>query len=214
MTGCGRTGAGLARVLDTAHHVVTVVDSDPRAFERLGPPSAASRSPESVRPRRAPACRHPGGRRHRRGDGRRRGQRRRFRIAGRIFRVPKVVARLYDRQGAHLPAARCTGRRPVDWGIHRAADLLTFSDVGAIMSLGTGQVDLVEIDLPPLLDGRPISELTAPGESYRSPSAVRQDVHPDNGDDHADRRHRPPRGRRRLARPVRVDARHEVRTQP
>jgi len=32
------------------------------------------------------------------------------------------------------------------------------------MSLGTGQVDLVEIDLPPLLDGRPISELTAPGE--------------------------------------------------
>ena len=52
---------------------------------------------------------------------------------------------------------------PVDWGIHRAADLLTFSDVGAITSLGTGQVDLVEIDLP-LLDGRPVGELTTPGE--------------------------------------------------
>ena len=53
---------------------------------------------------------------------------------------------------------------PVDWGIHRAADLLTFSDVGALMSLGTGQVDLVEVELPHLLAGRPIDELTAPGE--------------------------------------------------
>ena len=95
------------------------------------------------------------------------------RIAGRIFRVPKVVARLYDPGKAHI--YRRLGVQvvaPVDWGIHRAADLLTFSDVGAITSLGTGQVDLVEIDLPPLLDGRPISELTAREKSCRSPSAV------------------------------------------
>ena len=138
------------------------------------------------------------------------------RIAGRIFRVPKVVARLYDPGKAHI--YRRLGVQvvaPVDWGIHRAADLLTFSDVGAIMSLGTGQVDLVEIDLPPLLDGRPIERADGAGRSHADRhQPCRQDVHPDNGDDHAGRRHRPPRGRRRLARPSRVDAGHEVRRQP
>ena len=32
------------------------------------------------------------------------------------------------------------------------------------MSIGTGHVDLVELDVPQLLDGRPLGELTAPGE--------------------------------------------------
>ena len=164
--GCGRTGAGLARVLDTAGHAVTVVDSAPSAFERLGSTFggvwvggagidadvllragieaadgiAAVTGDDEVNAVVA-------------------------RIAGRLFRVPKVVARLYDPRKAEI--YRRLGVQvvaPVDWGIHRAADLLTFSDVGAIMSLGTGQVDLVEVDVPPLLDGRPLGELTAPGE--------------------------------------------------
>lgn len=53
---------------------------------------------------------------------------------------------------------------PVDWGIQRAADLLTFSEVGDLISLGSGQVDLVEVELPHLLSGRPVDELAAPGE--------------------------------------------------
>ncbi|MBP7602029.1 MAG: NAD-binding protein, partial [Thermoflexales bacterium] len=35
--GCGRVGADLAQTLSHAGHVVTVVDNDPAAFERLGP---------------------------------------------------------------------------------------------------------------------------------------------------------------------------------
>jgi trk system potassium uptake protein TrkA len=153
-------------VLDTARHAVTVVDSDPSVFERLGSTFggvsiagigfdrdvllragietadgiAAVTGDDEVNAVVA-------------------------RVAGRIFRVPKVVARLYDPGKAQI--YRRLGVQvvaPVDWGIHRAADLLTFSEVGAIMSLGTGQVDLVEVDLPHLLDGRPVNELSAPGE--------------------------------------------------
>jgi len=166
VTGCGRTGAGLARVLDTARHVVTVVDSDPKAFERLGS-TFGGVSITGIGFDRDVLLRAgieaAGGIAAVTGDDEVNAVV--ARIAGRIFRVPKVVARLYDPGKAHI--YRRLGVQvvaPVDWGIHRAADLLTFSDVGAIVSLGTGQVDLVEIDLPALLDGRPVSELTAPGE--------------------------------------------------
>jgi trk system potassium uptake protein TrkA len=164
--GCGRTGAGLARVLDTAGHVVTVVDSDPSTFARLGStfegsPIAGVGIDRDVLHRAGIEA--ADGIAAVTGDDEVNAVV--ARVAGRIFHVPKVVARLYDpgkaliyrRLGVQVVA-------PVDWGIHRAAGLLTFSEVGAIMSLGTGQVDLVEVDLPPLLDGRPVDELTAPGE--------------------------------------------------
>ena len=89
------------------------------------------------------------------------------RIAGRVFRVPKVVARLYDPGKAQI--YRRLGVQvvaPVDWGIQRAAELLTFSQVGELISLGSGQVDLVEVDLPHLLAGRSIDELRASGEVH------------------------------------------------
>jgi trk system potassium uptake protein TrkA len=164
--GCGRTGAGLARVLDTGRHAVTVVDSDGEAFERLGSTfggisTAGTGLDRDVLVRAG--IEGADGIAAVTGDDEVNAVV--ARIAGRMFRVPKVVARLYDPGKAHI--YRRLGVQvvaPVDWGIHRAADLLTFSDVGAIASLGTGQVDLVEIDLPPLLDGRSVSELTAPGE--------------------------------------------------
>ena len=164
--GCGRTGAGLARVLDTAGHAVTVVDSDPNAFGRLGPTfGGVSISGVGI----DPDVLHRAGIEAADGVAAVTGDDEVnavvARIAGRLFHVPKVVARLYDPAKAEI--YRRLGVQviaPVDWGIHRAADLLTFSDVGAIMSLGTGQVDLVEVDVPQLLDGRPLGELTAPGE--------------------------------------------------
>jgi trk system potassium uptake protein TrkA len=164
--GCGRTGAGLAHVLDTAGHTVTVVDSDPSAFERLGS-SFGGVSINGVGI--DPDVLHRAGIEEADGIAAVTGDDEVnavvARMASRFFRVPKVVARLYDPGKAQI--YRRLGVQvvaPVDWGIHRAADLLTFSDVGAIMSLGTGQVDLVQVDLPLLLDGRPVSELTAPGE--------------------------------------------------
>jgi trk system potassium uptake protein TrkA len=87
------------------------------------------------------------------------------RLATEIFRVPKVVARLHDPLKAEI--YRRLGIQvvaPVDWSIHRTADLLTFAQASVLVSLGSGQVDLVDAEAPPLLDGRRLAEVAVPGE--------------------------------------------------
>lgn len=166
VTGCGRTGAGLAAQLDAAGHDVTVIDTDASAFDRLGPTFGGT-----------PVC----------GVGFDRTVLERAgidrvdglaavtgndevnavvaRLAARIFRVPKVVARLHDPLKAEI--YRRLGIQvvaPVDWSIHRTADLLTFAQGGVLVSLGSGQVDLVEASAPPPLEGRRVAEIAVPGE--------------------------------------------------
>ena len=165
--GCGRMGAGLADTLSARSHAVTVVDQDAAAFERLG---ASFRGQTLV------------------GVGIDRdvlmqaGVERAdalaavtvsdetnvvaARLAGQVFRVPRVVARLYDPRKAEI--YRRLGLQTIattSWGIHRIVELLTFSHLDAIASLGSGEVDIVETEIPALLVGRTVKELTLPGET-------------------------------------------------
>ena len=85
-------------------------------------------------------------------------------MASKVFRVPKVVARVYDPRHAEL--YRRLGLQTVDmvaWGINRIADLLSASQLDTVLNLGSN-VNLVEADVPLLLEGRTVKELTAPGE--------------------------------------------------
>ncbi|MGA9351830.1 MAG: NAD-binding protein [Anaerolineae bacterium] len=164
--GCGRMGAGLAQTLNLNGHSVTVVDKDPVAFERLGPAFkgqtvvgvgfdrdvllqagieradglAAVTDSDEANVVSA-------------------------RLASQVFRVPRVVARLYDTRQAEI--YRRLGLQtiaPVTWGIHQIADLLCYSPLDTVLSLGSGEVDLVKTEIPPLLAGRTVNELTVPGE--------------------------------------------------
>ncbi len=166
VTGCGRTGSGLARALDTAGHHVAVLDSDESAFERLGPTFRGTTLHDVGFDRAAL---------ERAGIGTVDGLAAVTgndevnavvaRLASRIFHVPKVVARLHDplkaaiyrRLGVQVVA-------PVDWSIQRTVEMLTFAQAGVLISLGSGQVDLVVAEAPHLLDGRTVGEVTAPGE--------------------------------------------------
>jgi trk system potassium uptake protein len=164
--GCGRMGAGLAQVLSRRRHTVTVVDRDPTAFELLGPAftgqtvtgigfdretllqagiecadglAAVTASDET----NVVAAR----------------------LARLMFRVPRVVARLYDPRKAEI--YRRLGIQTISttaWGIHRIAELLGYSDLDSLASLGSGEVDLVEIAVPHPLIGRTVDEVTVPGE--------------------------------------------------
>jgi trk system potassium uptake protein TrkA len=164
--GCGRMGAGLARTLSLRGHAVTVVDNDPAAFERLGPAfkgqtvvgigfdrdvllqagieradglAAVTASDEA----NVVAAR----------------------IASQVFRVPRVVARVYDPHKAEIyQRLGLQTIAPVTWGIHQIADLLCYSPLDTVLSLGSGEVDLVKTEIPPLLAGRTVNELTVPGE--------------------------------------------------
>lgn len=166
--GCGRTGAGLAQTLILQGHSVAVVDRDQMAFERLGPRFqgrtitgmgidrevlhqagieqvdglAAVSGTDEVNVVVARVARH-------------------------VFRVPRVVARLYDPRKAEIYVRLGVQTvAPVTWGLHRIAELLSFSDLHPTTSLGSGEVDLVDISLPPLLAGRSVRDVTVPGEVH------------------------------------------------
>lgn len=166
--GCGRMGAGLARMLIQRGHTVTVVDRDPTAFERLGitfkgqtvvgvgfdrdvlvqagieraDGLAAVTVSDEVNIVTA-------------------------RLASMVFRVPRVFARLYDPRKAEIyQRLGLQTIAPVAWAISQAADLLSYSELDTVFSLGSGEVNLIEVEAPPLLVGRTTRDLTVLGEVH------------------------------------------------
>ncbi|MCB0153568.1 MAG: TrkA family potassium uptake protein [Anaerolineae bacterium] len=166
--GCGRMGAGLAQTLNLQGHTVAVVDSDPAAFTRLGP-SFHGLTVTGVGFDRAVLLKAG----IERADGLAAvtgsdetnvvtG-----RLAGQVFQVPKVVARLYDPRKAEIyQRLGLQTITPINWGINRVAELLSFFPFTTTASLGSGQVDLIEAEIPPLLVGRTVEALTIPGEVH------------------------------------------------
>lgn len=164
--GCGRVGEQLARLLVDEGHQVSVIDYDARALERLGPnfkglriagvgfdrdvlvkagieqadAFAAASSSDNVNIVAA-------------------------RIAHNIFHVPRVVARLFDPQRAEI--YRRLGMLTISsttWGAERLRELLTSAELDPLISFGSGEVSLVNIDLPSHLVGRMVKDLTVPTE--------------------------------------------------
>jgi trk system potassium uptake protein TrkA len=87
------------------------------------------------------------------------------RLARLVFEVPKVISRLYDPQkgdiyqrlGVQIVA-------PATWAVNRFAELLAYSELDTMLSLGNGEVEIVEVSVPPLLVGRNVRTLSVPGE--------------------------------------------------
>jgi trk system potassium uptake protein TrkA len=89
------------------------------------------------------------------------------RLARQMFRVPRVIARLHDPR--HAEVYRRLGIQtitPLTWGIQRLAELLCYAQLNTTLSLGSGEVDIVEVELPYLLVGRTVNELTLVGEIH------------------------------------------------
>jgi trk system potassium uptake protein TrkA len=166
--GCGRTGASLAQTLSQRSHTVTVVDKDPTAFERLGA-SFTGQKVTGVSFDREVLLQ--AGIERTDGLATVTGSDETnvvvARLARRLFKVPRVVARLYDPWKAEV--YRRLGLQtvnPLSWSVHRIAELVCYSPLDAVASLGSGEVDVVEIAISPLLAGRTVSEITIPGEVH------------------------------------------------
>lgn len=164
--GCGRTGGRLIRTLAAAGHDVWVVDADQAALDRIGS-LAGVRTIVGIGFDRdvlaAAGVADADGLAAVTGSDETNAVV--GRVAAEVFGVPRVVARLYDPAKAEI--YRRLGLQvvaPVMWGVQRLADLLTFSPVGEVGSLGTGEVDIVEIVLPRALAGRPVRDVAVPGE--------------------------------------------------
>jgi trk system potassium uptake protein TrkA len=166
IVGCGRMGGSLARTLHLKGHQVTVIDKDPLAFERLGPAFggrtvvgigfdrdaltqagiertdalAAVTTSDETNVVTA-------------------------RIARLTFHVPRVVARVYDPRKADI--YRRLGLQtvsPVVLATSRLAELVSFSHLDTVASLGNGEVEIVLAEIPPMFAGRMAKDLAAVGE--------------------------------------------------
>ena len=164
--GCGRVGEQLTHLLLNEGHQVSVIDSDPHAIEALGQDFkgrkvvgvgfdrtiliqagiesadafAATSSSDNANIIAA-------------------------RIARNYFRVPVVVARLYDPRRAEI--YQRLGLQTISsttWGAERIRELLTHSDFDPILSFGNGEVCLLNVETPYNLVGKLVKDLTVAGE--------------------------------------------------
>jgi trk system potassium uptake protein TrkA len=164
--GCGRVGATLARQLRAAGHEVCVLDRDPDAREQLG---AGFTGTFLV------------------GNGYHRGLLERAgidtadafiavtsgdntnivgaRIAKEDYRVPRVIARIYDPRRADIyQTLGIPTVASVSWTVNRINQLLGHRYLDPDTSFGNGETLLVRETMPAWLTGRPLSELDVDGE--------------------------------------------------
>ncbi|HBZ54348.1 MAG TPA: potassium transporter TrkA [Syntrophobacteraceae bacterium] len=166
IVGCGRVGAQLASLLSLAGHQVAIVDRNSSAFETL----AASFHGERIT-----------------GDGIDHDVLKQAKIdradafasvtnsdnvniiaalvARDAFKVPHVVTRMYDPERAEI--YRRLGIPTISaatWAANEILQMLIHSNLSSRMTLGNGEVQFLETDLPPTLSGRAVNELLVPGE--------------------------------------------------
>jgi trk system potassium uptake protein TrkA len=166
IVGCGRMGSELALQMLHDGHDVTVVDNDPSTFYRLGP-GFKGKTVEGVGFDRDVLVR--AGAEHAdalaavtSGDNRNIVI---ARVARNVFRIPKVVARLYDPRRAEI--YQRLGLQTVSstaWGASRIIQLLAHRDLNVISTLGNGEVELVELEAPPHWVSRAVNNVNVPGE--------------------------------------------------
>ncbi|BCN29599.1 potassium channel family protein [Anaeromicropila herbilytica] len=168
VVGLGRMGIGLSLNLMKKGHQITVIDSNPSAFEKLGKNFNGTKivgigfdrevltearidqvdavvSCTSSDEANAVIAR----------------------IARNIYRVPRVVARLYDSRKADI--YRRIGIQTIStttWGIERATEILSYHQLDSVYEMGNGNVNLVRIEVPSLLVGRSVNEIISIGEIH------------------------------------------------
>jgi trk system potassium uptake protein TrkA len=164
--GCGRLGSRVANMLDGEGHDVAVIDLNPAAFELLRPTFSGERLVgfgfdrdvlEQARIDRADAFVAATT-----GDNRNVVA---ALAAKRRYRVPTVVARIYDPDRARIYLSQ--GIRtvsPVQWSAGRIRDILLHPAIEAEHEFGDGEVAQVRVKLPPHLDGHSVQEVTIPGD--------------------------------------------------
>jgi trk system potassium uptake protein TrkA len=163
IVGCGRVGVELALSIARQNYRVTVVDMNPRAFDRLGPDFtgrtvqgegidqevlkragvetahgfAAATTSDSVNIVAA-------------------------RVARDIYKIEHVVARIYNPRRASIYER--LGLQTIassSWAAQRMEQLLLHSGLKSVHSVGNGEVQLYEIVVPRAWAGQRLSALTA-----------------------------------------------------
>jgi len=164
--GCGRVGSQVSLLLVAQGHEVTVIDHDTNALARLGKDfkgrvvqglgfdrnvlieagvetaegfiSASSSDNANIVAAR---------------------------IARNIFRVPRVVARLYDPVRAEVyHRLGLTTISSTQWGAERIVEVITHTDLDVLQVFGDSGTTMVRIEVPSRLIGYRVGQMNIPGE--------------------------------------------------
>lgn len=166
--GCGKMGSGLALSLSRKKYSITVIDNDKEAFDCLGKnfcgetivgvgfdkdilEKAGIGIADAII-----ACTKSDETNALVG-----------RIARNIYRVPRVISRLYDPRKAEI--YRTLGIQTIsttNWGIKRAIELLSYGQLDSVLTIGDSSIEIVRIDTPALLVGKTVRDITAVGEFH------------------------------------------------
>lgn len=164
--GCGRVGSQVSQLLVRQGHAVTVIDHDANALAKLGQEFkgkvvqglgfdrnvlieagvetaegfVAASSSDNANIVAA-------------------------RIARNIFRVPRVVARLYDPVRAEVyHRLGLTTISSTLWGAERIVEVVTHSDLDVLQVFGDGGTTMVRVEVPSRLNGYRVAQMNIPGE--------------------------------------------------
>lgn len=166
IVGCGRMGSELARILSGKGNNVVIIDADPKAFDLLWPgfngqkvvgmgfdkdvlEEAGIQTADSV-----VACTNSD-----------ESNALIARLSWQKYQVPRAIARLYDPRKASLYDT--LGIQTISttaWGIRRVTELLSYNQLDSVFQFGSGEVEIIKITVPHLLEGRPVNYFNRPGE--------------------------------------------------
>lgn len=167
IVGCGKLGSDLAQELIKGGHAVTVIDVDPAAFKALGDNFVGGTIVgtgfdkdvlEKANIKMADAivaCSKSDEANALIG-----------RMAKNIYRVPRVIARLYNPRKAEI--YRTLGLQTIStttWGVQRTMEMLKYQQLDTVYTIGDGPVGIVRVEVPALLVGKTVNDVTIVGET-------------------------------------------------
>ncbi|MBI4318361.1 MAG: TrkA family potassium uptake protein [Chloroflexi bacterium] len=167
IVGCGRVGSELAGQLSAEGHQVAIIDKNPLAFKRLrkgfkGITVEGNAFDLDVL-KRAGIEQADGFASVTAGDNTN------YVLAAMArsrFKVPRVVTRIYDPLRADI--YRRLGVPTISstvWGANKIRELLSYIGLSSILTVANGEVEVVEVEVSPLLAGQPLSDIIIPGEA-------------------------------------------------
>ncbi len=87
------------------------------------------------------------------------------RTAREYYRVPRVIARIYDPRRAEIyRGLGISTIASVTWTSTRLLDMVTHPDLHSEYQYGNAEVEMMEVELPATLAGKTVADLTVPGE--------------------------------------------------
>lgn len=168
IVGCGKLGSGLALNLLRRGHRVTIIDTNEEAFEMLGKDFSGEKIVgvgfdkdilEKAGIRKADAvvaCSKNDDSNALIG-----------RLARNVYKVPRVISRLYDPRRAEIYNA--LGIQTIStttWGVNHVTEMLSYNQVDSVFTFGNTNLEMIRIETPVMLIGKTVHELSVVGEIH------------------------------------------------